>query len=173
MAILVAVCLSLSPSLSSLSPSLLSLFSLSPSSLSPSSLLSLSLLPSSSLPSLSSLPSSCQCRQGGVVVVVSLVPIPLIVVRWGLGSLLLPLLYAEDGGCHHHAAVEVLRLSSSCRWSGAIVAGLAVVLSTQGGVALLTLRVLWVVVVSGELTGWCYLPCGSCQGWHLEKIEVL
>ena len=40
-------------------------------------------------------------------------------------------------------------------------------------VASLTLRVLQVVMARGELTGWCYLPHGSCQWWDLEKIEVL
>ena len=59
-----------------------------------------------------------------VVVIVSLVPIPLIIVHWGLGSS-----YAEDGGHHRCAAVEALWLSSLCRWSGAIVAGLVVVSS--------------------------------------------
>ena len=49
--------------------------------------------------------------------------------------------------------------------AGAIIAGLAVASSM--------LRVLQVVMVSGELMGWYYLPCGSCQGWVLQKIEVL
>ena len=45
--------------------------------------------------------------------------------------------------------------------AGAVVAGLMVASSM--------LRVLQVVMVSGELTGWYYLPCSSCQGRDLEK----
>ena len=98
--------------------------------------------------------------------------------------------YAGDWGHHHHAPMEALPLlllsgghdSRHCRpagGAGAVVAGLVVASLMQvGGVVVvsLALRVLRVVVVSGELTGWYYLPCGivlSCQGWDLEKIEVL
>ena len=99
--------------------------------------------------------------------------------------------YAGDWGRHRHASIEALLslLSSGGHGSrchcpagstGAIVAGLMIASLMQVGgvvVASSVLRVLQVVMVSGELTGnWYYLPCGivlSCQGRDLEKIEVL
>ena len=97
-----------------------------------------------------------------------------VIVCWGLGSSSLSSPYAEDGCRCRCAAMEALSLSLSggcggggggpaCD-AGAIVTGLVVASSTQVGGAVaasLMLRVLQVVVVSGELTGWYYLPCGS------------
>ena len=71
------------------------------------------------------------------------------------------------------------QVADAASGAGAVVTGLMVALSTQVGrvvVVSLMLRVLQVVMVSGESMSWYYLPCGivpSCQGWDLKKIEVL